>query len=66
MSKVRSKPIWGIKNFLSGIDLGMTVVCPSEYKRQSLRSIGCVMTRDFGVKFSFRSKDGMYYVTRVE
>lgn len=66
MSKVRSKPIWGVKAFLNGIDIGMTVVCPEEYKRQSLRSIGCVLAREYGVKFSFRSKDGLYYVTRVD
>ena len=56
---------WGAKAFLTGFEIGETRVYRGRYKWSSLRSIGSMLKRHYGVLYTFHKVDGNKIIARV-
>lgn len=52
----RAKYRWGAKDYLASFEIGETRICDPKFKWNSIRSIACVLKRQFGCSFIFWDK----------
>jgi hypothetical protein len=60
---------WGAKQLLTSMEVGDVIEYPAydiDYNWDGLRQIACRLSKEYPVKWVFRTKQGMHKITRVQ